>query len=290
MDLFRKEQKIRVTGRRDRAGKMRERSAFAVFLRSGLGLLLLLPVFLRAEAAGEASFPPAPEPARLVNDFAGIIGEDARRIESRLVRFSDSTGVQITVVTLPSLGGYDAQEAAYRIGESWGVGGKKNDNGLVLLVKPKDGNGPGQVSIATGYGLEAVLPDAACKRIIDKILIPRFQAGDYAGGISSAVEVMMALAKGESWEMEESKEEWIGAGIAFFFFAFFLVLIVIAAKRRGNSDSFGGKGGNSGSGLGPFVLMGPFGGNHSGSWGGFSGGFGGFGGGSFGGGGASGSW
>lgn len=254
--------------------------------RRVFGMMVFLSAVFSPVKAALDPIPPRPEPPRLVNDFAGILGGSVQEMEYRLVRFSDSTGVQIAVVCISDLGGYDPQQFAYGIGERWGVGGKENDNGAVILVKPKDIRGPGRVSIATGYGLEGPLPDAVCKRIIDQVMIPRFREDDYAGGISAALEIMMGLVRGEAWDPEEDSGSLAAVIGVLFLSALFVIIVLWRIKRRNGSDSFGG------GGTGPFILMGGFGGgNHGGSWGGFSGGgFGGFGGGSFGGGGASGSW
>ena len=50
-----------------------------------------------------------------------------------------------------------------RIGNTWAVGQKKYNNGMVILIKPKIGGEKGEAFIATGYGLEGKLPDIICK-------------------------------------------------------------------------------------------------------------------------------
>ncbi len=259
-----------------------------VFLLLGSGL----------PCRAEVRIPPAPRPPRLVNDFAGVLGRDALGVERILRAFNDSTSNQITVVTVPDLGSYTASRFAYEIGEQWGVGNKKYNNGIVVLIKPKNEHGSGQAFIATGYGLEAALPDAVCKRIVEDEMIPFFKQDDYVGGLLNGLRVIMPLAAGEI-----SAKEYMpsGGGIVAVVVAFVLILLVIgmvsAASKKGRGDRFGGPhdGDGLGSGLGTWWLLSSAmnGGNHGGSWGSFSNGsgaFGGFGGGSFGGGGAGGSW
>lgn len=260
-------------------------------------ILAVLGALLIIAAHTAAAIPQRPQPARLVNDLAGVFSSaQTEHLENMLVAFDDSTSNQIAVVTVPDLEGYDAAEYATRIGLDWGVGSEKFDNGVVILVKPKT-TSSGQVFIAVGYGLEGAIPDAYAKRIISSEMIPHFMENDYFGGVYDACEILMKLASGEISELREYEDDEIDAYIVIAMFMLFLLLLIIAAKNNKN-----GGGGNGGRRIytGPIITIGDdfgswgtprggggFGGGFSG---GFGGGFGGFGGGSFGGGGAGGSW
>ena len=101
-----------------------------------------------------AQVPARPVPPRLVNDMASILSpEQNNALERKLVDFADSTSNQITVVIVPELYGMDKASLAYEIGEKWGVGHEKYNNGIVILVKPKTETERGEAFIATGYGL-----------------------------------------------------------------------------------------------------------------------------------------
>ncbi len=247
--------------------------------------------------------PPKPEPPRLVNDFAGVLTQTQKaRLEKTLRIFNDTTSNQIVIVTVKTLNGYSPAQFATEIGHKWGVGQKKFDNGVVILVKPKYGNDRGQAFIAVGYGLEPVITDALSKRIVENEMIPRFRQGDYYGGLLSAVNVLMKLASGEISEKTYYKQRegsWFTALLPF------IILLIIYLLIRGSSSrSYSiGRGGGSfwtalflGSMLGGSSHRGHWddfsGGGGSSGFGGFGGGgsFGGFGGGGFGGGGAGGSW
>lgn len=262
--------------------------------------VVLLPLFPARAAA--SVIPSAPVPPRLVNDYAGILGREALSLERVLRAFNDSTSNQITIVTLNDLGGYSASQAAYEIGERWGVGNAKYNNGVVILIKPKNGNGSGEVFIAPGYGLEAALPDAVCKRIIEDEMIPYFRQNEYARGVLAGLRIIMPLAAGEISAKEYMPEEGATAaiGIIIAVVIITLVLIVVAAsnkKHKNNKNKGGGKG-EVDKGLqmalwATLLGMGNSSGRSSGGFGGGGyggGGFGGFGGGSFGGGGAGGRW
>lgn len=245
-----------------------------------------------------AQIPDRPVPAYAVNDFSGVFSLSQRNdLERRLVKFSEETSNRIVVVTVDDLGGMEPSQFSYQLGQKWGVGSSKFDNGIVILIKPKTGDSRGQAFVATGYGLEGVIPDAIAKRIVDQEMIPHFRVNDYYSGVKAALDVIIPLVKGEI-----SYDEWAGNGgeaeaaiiIALFFAIIFVVVLVICSK--------GGNGTNLGSGnrKGPsaldLILLSTLLGGRSGFRGG-SGGFGGgggfhggFGGGSFGGGGAGGSW
>ena len=226
---------------------------------------------------------------RLVNDYAGLFTAEQRSyLEYNLVAFNDSTSNQILIITTPSLDGYDISNYAFEIGEKWGVGRAEHDNGLVIVIKPKNQT-PGQAFIATGYGLEGALPDAVCKEIVDLEMIPHFKKNDYYGGVVAALNIIMPVAAGE-YSYQEARDNtggFIALGITLFVVCVFIILAFGGNNSKGNN--IGGSGG-----IDPLTaiwLGSMVGRNHGGSYGNFSGGgFGGFGGGSFGGGGAGGSW
>ena len=238
-----------------------------------------------------AQVPQRPDPPKLVNDLAGVLVNDAV-LEDTLERFAHSTSNQICVVTLHDLGGYEPSEMAYKIGQEWGVGDKRFNNGVVILIKPKTATSGGKVFIATGYGVEGALPDALCRRIIENKLIPAFRTGDYEAGVWDALAVMMPILKGE-YDAEEYIEQDSEMGtedvIAIIFFLAIFFYILYWSSHGGGSSGSSSR--NTGTWGGPPIIFtgGSDWGGSSRS-GGFGGGFGGFGGGSFGGGGASGSW
>jgi len=240
--------------------------------------------------------PERPNPPRLVNDFAGVLSKNEyNNLENSLEQFARQTSTQILVVTVPDLQGYDPADYAFQLGIKWGVGQKDKDNGLVILLKPKTSESRGQVFVATGYGLEAVLPDAIVNRdIVDNEMIPRFERNDYYAGLAAGINVIMDITRGEytAEQYREKSEAGGAAGIPFVLFFFILMFWIFGRSRRRRFYS-------PGRSLPFWIALGMMsGGSHrsTGSFGNFSsgggsfGGFGGFGGGSFGGGGAGGSW
>ncbi|MEO6963213.1 MAG: TPM domain-containing protein, partial [Puia sp.] len=118
------------------------------------------------------NFPAAPNPPRLVNDFAHVLTADQiADLESKLVAYDDSTSIQIAVVTVQSTGDTAIEDYALRILRDWKIGNKKTNNGLVILAAIRDH----KVYIATGYGMEGVVPDITAKEIIDNEIVPSFR-------------------------------------------------------------------------------------------------------------------
>lgn len=242
-----------------------------------------------------AEIPNRPNPPMLVNDFANVLSSNEyNQLEENLEQFARGTSTQIVVVTVDDLEGYDPSDYAFRLGEKWGVGQKGKDNGIVIILKPKQGNSKGQVFIATGYGLEGVLPDAIVNStVIDNEMIPYFKQDNYYKGLTSGIKVIMDITRGEytaaQYQQHYAKEkDGVFPGI-FIFILFFVIFPLMRRRRRFYSP---------GKSLPFWLAMGMMSGrgSHNGSFGNFSsgsggfGGFGGFGGGSFGGGGAGGSW
>ena len=263
--------------------------------RAAITMLIVLWTALSALAADV--IPDAPNPPRLVNDFAGIFSpEQSAVMEDSLEAFARKTSNRIAVVTMSDLHGLEPMEMAYGIGKKWGVGDKKHNAGVVILVKPKTADSGGKVFIATGYGVEGVLTDAYCSSIIRNEMIPHFRKNDYYGGVDAALKVIKPAMKGELNEEQYLGKDDGAEAILALFVVVLVVIIFISVVSKKNGGNGGNNSGGTFGGGGPIIFgpgLGGFGGGHSSS-GGFGGGgfggFGGFGGGGFGGGGAGGSW
>ncbi|MBS1105651.1 MAG: hypothetical protein H6Q91_1153 [Deltaproteobacteria bacterium] len=117
----------------------------------------------------------------------------AQRLEQTLAQFESETSHQIAVLTVPTTDGEPIESFALRVAESWKLGRKGADNGILLVVAAKDR----RARIEVGYGLEGVVPDAIGKRVIEDVMIPRFREGDMPGGIDAAADALMRAARGE---------------------------------------------------------------------------------------------
>jgi uncharacterized protein len=244
---------------------------------------ILLFVFLLSFSTVFAQEGIPAKPSGYTLDEAGLLNpEEENALEQKMRGYADSTSTQFAIVLVNSTNGRDPYDYAIDIGKVWGVGQKGKNNGVVILVAMQDR----KLRIVTGRGIEDVLPDAVCKRIINRILKPTFKAGVYYQGLDEATTEMMRRASGE-FKNEDSGEEPQGIPPVIIIFLLLIIISIIKAVRNG-----GGKGGPGSRGGGMFFPPIFLGGGNYGSGGGSGGGggfdFGGFGGGDFGGGGAGG--
>ncbi|WP_372522031.1 YgcG family protein [Sulfuricaulis sp.] len=278
-------------------------------LARGLCLLALL----LASFTGHAEVAVPPLKAR-VTDLTGTLSSSQRdTLERELQAFESRKGSQIAVLIVPTTQPETVEQYSLRVAETWKLGRKGVDDGVLLLIAKDDRT----MRIEVGYGLEGVIPDAVAKRVISEIIIPFFKQGDFYGGIHAGVTRLVRLIDGEPLPPPQERDNsWagihnllpfafvaaivgggllralfgrlVGASIAggIVAFVFWLVVSSLFASLIGGIIVFlfvlmaGVRMGPAGyGGLGGGLGAGGFGG------GGFGGG-----GGGFGGGGASGSW
>src|SRR5690554_6822566 len=202
-------------------------------------LLIFLLLFFSSEISAQ-DIPEPMVPYRLVNDFANIFSKaENQALEQKLLNYNDTTSTQIYVVTVSDLGGYDASDYSFRLGEKWEIGQKSKDNGAVILIKPKIGNSRGQAFIATGYGLEARINDAYAGRIVRDIMIPYFIDEDYFGGVNAAIDTMIGRLSGE-FQSEGDEEE--GIPVIAIIIIIIGIIIVLAAIFGGGDQNIDGGG------------------------------------------------
>ena len=260
-------------------------------MKSTCLLAVFLSLFLNCYSQ---EFPEKPSPPRLVNDYTGSLSESEKQaLENKLVNYNDSTSTQIAIVMLRSLDGYPIDDYAFKLAEKWGIGQKGISNGVLVMVATEDR----KIFIATGYGMEGVMPDGLVKRIIEQDIKPSFKNGDYYGGLDKGTDSMFRLAAGEYQSSGKEKSEKPAPALIILALVFFFIMIFVFKVRSVQKYSIV----NNIGFWAAWTLLNQATRRHSGSWGGFTGGgswggggggggFGGFGGGSFGGGGAGGSW
>jgi len=162
-----------------------------------------------------------------VNDYAAILSADEKEtLESFLLALDRQTGVQIAVLTIPSLEGESLESFSLKTVEQWKLGQQGEDNGALLLVSLEDR----AVRIETGYGLEGTLTDAKSGLIIRNVIAPRFREGKYGAGVLEAVRNMAGIATDNREIIAESvknpQKEKSGGNLAglLFFIVFYLIM------------------------------------------------------------------
>ena len=159
-------------------------------------LLALWLVFLATAPLGAAF----PSPQGRVNDFAGVLDAGAKaHLLNRIHEVEAKTTAEIAVVTVTSLDGMTVEEYANKLFQKWGIGKKKKDNGLLVLVCPPEH----KVRIEVGYGLEPTLTDGLTGGVIRADFIPAFKKGDFSGGITAGVDQLANFIDGT-----EKTQDW----------------------------------------------------------------------------------
>ncbi len=129
-----------------------------------------------------------------VNDHAGLLSQvQLERLEASLAELERSTSAQVVVLTIPSLEGEALEDYSLRVAETWKLGQRGANNGVLFLVA----TGDRKMRLEVGYGLEGTLTDATCRRILDGIVRPRLRAGDFPGGIEAGVKAVAAVIQGD---------------------------------------------------------------------------------------------
>ena len=129
-----------------------------------------------------------------VTDPSAILSTVARdSINLMLGQLEQGSGIEVAVVMLPSIGNDDIFDFAHNLFRKWGIGKKKENNGLLVLFVMDQH----KVRFTTGYGLEGTLTDALSKRIQMNEMVPAFKEGKWDEGMVKGVRATVAILKGE---------------------------------------------------------------------------------------------
>jgi uncharacterized protein len=186
-------------------------------------------VLLAALALAQVAVPPL---EGRVNDLTGTLSAQQRAaLEQTLAEFEARKGAQIAVLLVPSTRPEPVQMFAVRVQESWKLGRKGVDDGVLLAIAKDDR----ELHIEVGYGLEGPLPDAIAKRIIEEEIVPRFRQGDFYGGIRAGVDRIMRVIEGEPLPAPSRRAPQGGSGdwlVPLLFFVLFFGGILRAVFGR----------------------------------------------------------
>ena len=140
-----------------------------------------------------AQLPVPPAPARRINDYAGALTPAERdRLEARLAARERQSANQVVVAVFRSLRGESLEEFSVRLAQTWRVGRKGLDNGVVFVIFLDDR----KMRLEVGYGLEATLTDAVAASIVRDVVAPRFREGRLADGIAAGLDAIEAAIAG----------------------------------------------------------------------------------------------
>jgi uncharacterized protein len=146
-------------------------------------------------AAPAAVATDVPYLAGRVVDEAGLLSAAVRqRIEGQLAALERQTGDQVVVLVVPNLGGEPLAAYSIKVAQTWKLGQKGKDNGVLLLIARDDR----KLRLEVGYGLEPTLTDLQSREILDDLIRPRFREGDFDGGVERGVDAIVKVLHGEA--------------------------------------------------------------------------------------------
>ncbi|KAB7705404.1 TPM domain-containing protein [Bacillus aerolatus] len=215
-----------------------------------------------------AATAPAPVGDIYVQDFSGVLTSEQKAELIQLGRqLEDGTTAQIAVLTVPSTEGRPIEEYSNQAFRQYGLGSKRDNNGVLLVVTTKGGKGERHFRVEVGYGLEGALPDGKVGRILDEYGYPYLENEAPAEAIMNTYKALYNETAAEyDWDGHavEAKPYYSdeGGGINPFlliviavivifldmkFFGGMLTHIFLSILSRGGGGGGGNRGGGGGS-------------------------------------------
>ena len=162
--------------------------------RAAVPLLAALLCLPGAVALAEALAPIPALDAPVVDTTGTLSAADVSRLQAQALDLQRRKGSQLQILIVPTTAPESIEQYAQRVFDQWKLGRKGVDDGVLLLVAKDDH----QARIQTGYGLEGAIPDITAGRVIQEYLVPKFRAGDFAGGLDDATAQLVRLIDGEA--------------------------------------------------------------------------------------------
>lgn len=178
-----------------------------------LALLLLGSAACDAQTAQPAQAPAAklyapgyPALTGRVVDLAEILTPvEEEKLTAKLEAVEREIGPQFAVVTATSLNGLPIEEYSIDLARHWGLGDKKRNDGLMLLVAPNER----KLRIEVGLGLERRITDPYAAKVIREQAVPRFTEGRYAEGIEAAADALIERLRSRASDAEIAKQDGV---------------------------------------------------------------------------------
>ncbi|MCU0814105.1 MAG: TPM domain-containing protein [Burkholderiaceae bacterium] len=168
--------------------------------------------------------------ARVIDQTATLTAPQRDALEAKLAAFEAEAGPQIVVLIVPTTAPEDIAAYAWRVADTWKIGRREVGDGLLVIVAKNDR----AVRIEVARALEGAVPDLAARQIIDRAIVPAFRAGDFAGGISAALDQLISRIKGEHLPLPERRAaEPRGVDLEALAIFFFVGVPVVGAVLTG---------------------------------------------------------
>lgn len=165
----------------------------------------------------------------------GVMGDSARVATNRILRRLEvDKGVQTVVVVVKHLDGDDPFTFGMDLSRKYGIGNKQN-TGLIIILATEDRS----YQILTGRGLEGTLPDAICRRVEDRIMVPQLKKANWDAAILETVRALDQVVRGDSTIIGDNDSDDDDLMAVFIFMACMIVgaivigiVVAIAARKK----------------------------------------------------------
>ena len=145
---------------------------------------LLCSLAIAAGAVAQGVQPVPPLSGRVIDQTGTLSAAQMKALDTRLSGIEHERGSQIVVLMVASTQPEDIAAYAQRVADSWKIGRRQEGDGVLVVVAKNDR----RVRIEVAKALEGAIPDLAASRIISESITPAFKAGDFAGGLTAAVD------------------------------------------------------------------------------------------------------
>jgi uncharacterized protein len=130
---------------------------------------------------------------RVIDQTATLTAAQAEALSAKLAAIETKYGAQMVILIVATARPEDIASFAQRVASNWKLGRKEVGDGLLLTVAKNDRD----VNIQVAATLQGAIPDVVAGRVIREQILPAFKAGDFAGGLNTAVDRLGALVAGE---------------------------------------------------------------------------------------------
>ena len=124
---------------------------------------------------------------RYVCNPDGVMSTTAtREVDALLLKLEQDKGVETVVVFVKSIEGEDPNRFGMELGRKYGIGSKDQNSGLIVILCTHDRS----YQILTGRGLEGTLPDALCRRVENRIMVPLLKRQEWDAAIYQTMKAL----------------------------------------------------------------------------------------------------
>lgn len=168
-----------------------------------LFLVLLLGWSGKQAVQAQSSYPTWED--LYINDLAQVVDSDHEsQIRALLNELYDETDVEATVLTINSIYDYDTGDSsiesfATNLFNEWGIGDAERNDGILLLIAIEDREL--RIELGAGYG---PADEDGLGAIIDGVIVPHFQDGDFSLGIYEGTQAIVNRVRGSVSELPVS--------------------------------------------------------------------------------------